>query len=167
MYKAQYLNLNDNIYSLLQTPSDWIERLLVYGTILHSLGLGASSIVEEEHQVWYFLWTTLLFILLYQKNVILVATGLVLHRIFRKLNQTGDKWAALPDIEDWLAERKDYTTLIFVIAILVIGMYLCNQGAKTLRTKVITALTLIFIYLYRAAVDTVDIPFFRIHLSHQ
>lgn len=35
---------------------DW---LLLLGTIGHSLLLGSSSFIEEEHQIWYFLLTTL------------------------------------------------------------------------------------------------------------
>lgn len=35
---------------------DW---LLLVGTLGHSLLLGSSSFVEEEHQIWYFLLTTL------------------------------------------------------------------------------------------------------------
>ena len=35
---------------------DW---LLLLGTVGHALLLGSSSFVEEEHQIWYFLLTTL------------------------------------------------------------------------------------------------------------
>lgn len=47
----------------------------------------------------------------------LALVGLLLgHRFLRKLNQTGDKWASLPDISDWLKmpEHQVYLTLIFL-----------------------------------------------------
>ncbi|XP_022539258.2 GPI ethanolamine phosphate transferase 2 isoform X1 [Astyanax mexicanus] len=43
--------------------SDWtlseLDVLLLTGTVGHTLSLGASSFVEEEHQTWYFLLNTL------------------------------------------------------------------------------------------------------------
>ncbi|XP_030622254.1 GPI ethanolamine phosphate transferase 2 isoform X2 [Chanos chanos] len=43
--------------------SDWalseLDALLLIGTVGHTLSLGASSFVEEEHQTWYFLLNTL------------------------------------------------------------------------------------------------------------
>lgn len=54
--------------SLPQSPlrssgSDWtlseLDVLLLAGTVGHTLSLAASSFVEEEHQIWYFLLSTL------------------------------------------------------------------------------------------------------------
>lgn len=49
--------------SPLRGPTSWsfseLDWLLLCGTIGHSLLLGSSSFVEEEHQIWYFLLTTL------------------------------------------------------------------------------------------------------------
>ncbi|XP_066505377.1 GPI ethanolamine phosphate transferase 2 isoform X1 [Hoplias malabaricus] len=46
-----------------KTSSDWsfseLDVLLLTGTVGHTLSLGASSFVEEEHQTWYFLLNTL------------------------------------------------------------------------------------------------------------
>uniref|UniRef100_A0AAR2M1K7 GPI ethanolamine phosphate transferase 2 C-terminal domain-containing protein n=1 Tax=Pygocentrus nattereri TaxID=42514 RepID=A0AAR2M1K7_PYGNA len=46
-----------------KTSSDWtlseLDILLLTGTVGHTLSLGASSFVEEEHQTWYFLLNTL------------------------------------------------------------------------------------------------------------
>ncbi|XP_029368608.1 GPI ethanolamine phosphate transferase 2 isoform X4 [Echeneis naucrates] len=45
------------------SSSEWslseLDVLLLAGTIGHTLSLGASSFVEEEHQTWYFLLNTL------------------------------------------------------------------------------------------------------------
>ncbi|XP_052471477.1 GPI ethanolamine phosphate transferase 2 isoform X2 [Carassius gibelio] len=43
--------------------SDWtlseLDALLLIGTVGHTLSLGSSSFIEEEHQTWYFLLNTL------------------------------------------------------------------------------------------------------------
>ncbi|XP_055034649.2 GPI ethanolamine phosphate transferase 2 [Misgurnus anguillicaudatus] len=43
--------------------SDWtlseLDALLLVGTVGHTLSLGSSSFIEEEHQTWYFLLNTL------------------------------------------------------------------------------------------------------------
>lgn len=41
-----------------------LDVLLLLGTVGHTLSLAASSFVEEEHQTWYFLLSTLCVIML-------------------------------------------------------------------------------------------------------
>uniref|UniRef100_A0A4W3J619 Phosphatidylinositol glycan anchor biosynthesis class G (EMM blood group) n=1 Tax=Callorhinchus milii TaxID=7868 RepID=A0A4W3J619_CALMI len=45
--------------------SSWseLDLVLLIGTLGHTLSLGASSFIEEEHQTWYFLVNTLLLVL--------------------------------------------------------------------------------------------------------
>ncbi|XP_059689683.1 GPI ethanolamine phosphate transferase 2 isoform X5 [Gavia stellata] len=47
------------------SSSSWseVDVLILAGTIGHVLSLGASSFIEEEHQTWYFLITTLCLVL--------------------------------------------------------------------------------------------------------
>ncbi|OPJ61963.1 GPI ethanolamine phosphate transferase 2 [Patagioenas fasciata monilis] len=47
------------------SSSNWseIDLLIVTGTLVHVLSLGASSFIEEEHQTWYFLINTLCLVL--------------------------------------------------------------------------------------------------------
>ncbi|XP_036424535.1 GPI ethanolamine phosphate transferase 2 [Colossoma macropomum] len=58
---ARYVPVPGN--SQPKTSSDWtlseLDVLLLTGTVGHTLSLGASSFVEEEHQTWYFLLNTL------------------------------------------------------------------------------------------------------------
>lgn len=66
----------------------------------------STSFIEEEHMVWYFLWSsflTIMFLKQYskRKTIMVYLKSLVSHRVMRKLNQTGDHWASLPDINDW------------------------------------------------------------------
>lgn len=79
---------------------------LIIGSISHICSSTSTSFIEEEHMIWYFLWTTFLLLISFQYRVekltlVKVLLSLILHRILRKLNQTGDKWSALPDINDW------------------------------------------------------------------
>jgi ethanolaminephosphotransferase len=111
------------------------------GTLLHLISLSSSSFIEEEHQVWYFLWLTFAVVILYELccalfskkplvsiykihsiekpksgRLLLNWLGLLfLHRVLRKWNQTGDKWASLPDIGDWLIQQEQKTYLSVVL----------------------------------------------------
>lgn len=79
--------------------------------IFHAASFGASSFVEEEHQLWYF-WVPSFFLislLHFTDGIRITVVGsvgglLAVHRLAREWNRTGDKWAYLPDIGDWLRE---------------------------------------------------------------
>ena len=91
----------------------------------------SSSFVEEEHQTWYFYWITLIIYFSYdvlrkhdkQKSLKLLISLLVLmvsHRILRKLNSTGDKYAHLPDISGWLQDQQSNFGMTII---LLLGNY--------------------------------------------
>eukprot|EP00117_Sycon_ciliatum_P013327 scpid34275/ scgid14035/ GPI ethanolamine phosphate transferase 2; GPI7 homolog; Phosphatidylinositol-glycan biosynthesis class G protein len=96
-------------------------RALAVGGVVHLLFLSASSFVEEEHQVWYFLTTSLVLFSGIQNCVSGAGAGcakllpsqaspfilsLALLRLMRSWCQTGDKWLHLPDLSSWLAAEK-------------------------------------------------------------
>lgn len=81
----------------------------------------STSFIEEEHMIWYFVWTSWLVVAMVVTNVtkkesISLFVLLIMSRIVRKLNQTGDQWASLPDISDWLIEshHKLYLSFFFL-----------------------------------------------------
>jgi len=41
--------------------------------------------------------------------------ALLFHRILRKFNQTGDKWASLPDLEDYLRDKPNQSFWLYII----------------------------------------------------
>lgn len=128
-----------NFYLYFQIKYEKNLLFLLVGLSLHTLSLAASSFIEEEHQIWYFLWSSLAVIILYDCLAMLIMEGycnlktpvplnqiklctllwafvLFIHRIVRMLNSTGDKWASIPDIGDWLkSSDKIYLsfTLVF------------------------------------------------------
>lgn len=101
------------------------KALLVIGSALQVLSFLSSSFIEEEHQTWYFFsGTFILCNLLNSQNLRLfisyvsVFVGL---RFLRIINQTGDKWASLPDLSDWLMKTNNslYLQLFFTISLLL------------------------------------------------
>ena len=95
---------------------------------MHTFSLSSSSFVEEEHQTWYFFWMTLMMYMCYQyfrkmsnkyylKFFITALLLMIAHRILRKFNSTGDKYAHLPDIEGWLQDQNsnfEMTAVLFL-----------------------------------------------------
>nr|XP_034180311.1 GPI ethanolamine phosphate transferase 2 [Osmia lignaria] len=117
------------------------KHLFVFGSLIHAISLGGSSFVEEEHQTWYFYWVTVLTLLLYNsttkylsdlqfyknsqhlyaRNCIKLFLLLVGHRVLRKLNSTGDKYAHLPDIAGFFIEQE---SMLGMTIVLVVGLTL-------------------------------------------
>lgn len=70
-----------------------LDALLLTGTVFHTLSLGSSSFIEEEHQTWYFLLNTLC----------LAVFQDVCRRYFREQRQRGeeeDEGPLLPSASD-------------------------------------------------------------------
>jgi hypothetical protein len=77
---------------------------------IYIFSLGSSSFVEEEHQIVYFFYCTLLIIstvwtirkqhLKSESSQLLILVGLTLasFSLARKWNQTGNKWLGFPDV---------------------------------------------------------------------
>ena len=120
-----------------------LDRLLCAGCGLHLVSLGASSFIEEEHQTWYFLTTSLWLALLWADlrrwrrsagppagRVWLCAGQLLLCGLLRRWNQTGDKWLHLPDIGDWLTagERRLWLAGVWSAALLLLTGLLSAGG---------------------------------------
>ncbi|CAD1478308.1 unnamed protein product, partial [Heterotrigona itama] len=112
------------------------EWLLSFGTLIHAISFIGTSFVEEEHQTWYFYWVTVLILLLYnflskcfagefsqshyQRTLyaqisIKLFLLLIGHRILRKLNSTGDKYAHLPDIAGFLIKQENKLGMTIVL----------------------------------------------------
>jgi len=100
--------------------------------------------------MWYFLWLTFAVAILHELCSALLSNGLnkrhtskekhklgwlmwywlgllFLHRILRKWNQTGDKWASLPDVGDWLVQQEHRAYLSFV---LLLGNSVVNNWSR-------------------------------------
>ena len=126
------------------------QVLCVLGTISHALSFSSSSFVEEEHQTWYFYWITLIVLLtydaskkfaylekkfLYLKSIGLLLVLLLSHRILRKLNSTGDKYAHLPDISGWLVDDTSKKGMTIILALGLISVVWLDHVHSTNKHK--------------------------------
>jgi len=83
---------------------------------------------------------------------------LILLRITRGWNQTGDKWITQPDIEDWLNSTSHRTYLTLSSFCGVVGIYSWIISTQVLNAvqKAAAALGLVGILIYRAAIGTIS-----------
>ncbi|CDS37067.1 transferase [Echinococcus multilocularis] len=151
--------------------------------LLHLFSLTASSLIEEEHQTWYFLATTNCFALLLVlalsvrdggsscSSIICITFVLCLDRFLLKLlNRTGDKWLHLPDLTNWLEEHSLFLWLAQSLAwtgiLLTRGLLALFTGRfsrlhlRTMLSLIVVALTQL---VYRITVHAAEPN--RMHLS--
>lgn len=165
--------------SVLSMPK--LGKFLAIGILFHAVSMSSSSFIEEEHQTWHYLNSTV-WILLYlmetryllnkkppagkaaievgasesmfhnQLEWILLFLG---HLIARRLNQTGDKWLNVPDIGDWLQmeENRIWNSLFMVVSLLL--LYLTCMDFGSILTNVLTLTACMLIYYYRTQCGSV------------
>lgn len=117
-----------------------IEFMMYFsGIVLFYVSLFASSLVEEEHQTWYFLVNTFLICyipicyfssnenkkIVLKKSIKQIIILFIIQRLMRSWNQTGVKWVHLMDIGDVLEEVFfPYLLMISIlVSILIILIY--------------------------------------------
>ncbi|XP_033095681.1 GPI ethanolamine phosphate transferase 2-like [Anneissia japonica] len=157
--------VKNHILSFMRSLST-LEIFLLLGSDAHTISLMSSSFVEEEHQTWYLLTMTLLVGICAKlmaqsivdrksedyKSIVLI---LMICRLLRSWNQTGIKWADLPDIGDWLVRPENVTTLSSAHLMSLVAIYIM---LSSLQFSPMNLLTVVFIYLYRHAVGNVLLP---------
>ncbi|XP_053996555.1 GPI ethanolamine phosphate transferase 2 isoform X1 [Hylaeus anthracinus] len=170
-----YLIANINYFNpfIIEKRNGGVGRwLFPISTLVHAISLSGSSFVEEEHQTWYFYWVTLLVLLLYNsatqfflhlpsyrnyeqysyaQTCIKLLLLLIGHRILRKLNSTGDKYAHLPDIAGFLAEQESMLSmtilLITALALLMWLDFIHEDKSYKIRSLVFNTIICVCIYL--------------------
>ncbi|CAF0729169.1 unnamed protein product [Brachionus calyciflorus] len=103
--------------SHLRVSKDYGLRIFfLFSFTLHLISLFSSSFIEEEHQIWYFIGTTqvylIFFITIRQKLYVTQSKQqlfyfmllLIIIRFMRGINQTGNKWIHVKDLGDYLKE---------------------------------------------------------------
>ncbi|XP_063238510.1 GPI ethanolamine phosphate transferase 2 isoform X3 [Bacillus rossius redtenbacheri] len=145
----------------MELPRGAAPRFLAAGTALHTASLAATSFVEEEHQTWYLLWPTLVLLASPRAPLAASLAALASHRALRALNQTGDKWSALPDLHDWLSlpGRERYLLAVFVAGLL--GLLCCCWFLMPSKdTRALSFVAVLSVFCYRAAVGNISISFY-------
>lgn len=171
---AKKFEILKSIKSLTSMPI--VGKFLVIGLLFHAISMSSSSFIEEEHQTWYYLNSTI-WILLYLmetrhllnkkpppfgRTAIEVAVSESIfhnqlkwallfggHLIARRLNQTGDKWLSVQDIGDWLEmdENRLWNSLFMFASLLL--LYLVCMDFGSILTNVLTLTACMLIYYYR------------------
>jgi len=71
------------------------KQLLRIYPLFHLLSLFSTSFIEEKHETWYYLLSTYLSILTIEQKPLTNFILLILSRLIRNWNQTGNKWLHL------------------------------------------------------------------------
>uniref|UniRef100_A0A182T086 GPI ethanolamine phosphate transferase 2 C-terminal domain-containing protein n=1 Tax=Anopheles maculatus TaxID=74869 RepID=A0A182T086_9DIPT len=167
--------------------SSFLSTFIWFGVTFHCISLASSSFVEEEHQTWYYLTSSVMVLLTLKEVSVMNSTiGMIkhsktdaslievckeersifcaasvafacIHVLVRRFNQTGDKWQHVPDVGDWLSKDEHK---VWLSVTMFIGLcYLVYQICYMagLLTTVLSMTASMLIYYYRAASGTVSI----------
>eukprot|EP00795_Rhopilema_esculentum_P004980 gene4980-21324_t len=130
---------------------------LLFAIAVHSLSMASTSYIEEEHQLWYFLLTTSMLILLFSgtaninKGHTTVREGfqcvyfLLLLRIMRGWNQTGVKWLGQKDIAHLLRANESKLNILIIIFISLMSIYYVYFCSARTLGNVLNAVGLILV----------------------
>lgn len=137
------------------------------GSVAHAASLASSSFVEEEHQTYYYLVSSLAFLLMWNRkndsnewrNVCRLGGALILLRISRGWNQTGDKWIAEPDIKQWLNSHPICLTFASFFGVLGIFTWILSTQCLNSFQKTTTGFACTGILAYRAALNTFSLNY--------
>ncbi|CAM1309020.1 PIGG (predicted) [Pycnogonum litorale] len=145
------------------------EYLYILGLVLHCLSLTSSSFVEEEHQIWYFFVTTACAIVLFRNirsstesyskplnsETVTWFVALIILRLIRSWNQTGDQWAHLPDIGNFLNEPENKSLLSILVLVSFVVVILMKLNEMSYSSIGLLAVGLYYVYTMRVATGTV------------
>ncbi|RZC32507.1 Phosphodiest and/or Metalloenzyme domain containing protein [Asbolus verrucosus] len=166
---VQFLELFSNLILMIVTSVIFLRNIVRFNlkhlaattdlsfltivSVLHPLSFLSSSFLEEEHQFWYFFAGTFVSFKLFDEPrswVLMFATI----RFLRTINQVGDKWAAVPDLADWLLKRENHLFLQLA-CVLALSLSACSSFMLTKRKCmfIVDVLVLFLIYLYRMVVN--------------
>merc|ERR1719300_1401362 len=119
-----------------------ISVIVFLTTVTSIISLSSSSFVEEEHQTHYFVFVTNLLVIIFElwslnvtQNILLILT---LHRVLRNMNQTGDKWKHLPDLNYYLQnpELDFLKKTLFILSVFLLQM-MTYRRSKQILSKII------------------------------
>lgn len=148
-----------------------IPSVLLAFFLFHTISLASSSLIEEEHQTWYYLTPSMLVFLTFQNvynnlklswrngnskdklwhqvwNMRFTTVVLLVTIGCRRLNQTGNKWRHLLDIGDILARSENYLylTLLFTAALFLLLWLLRKYNSAMEMFMCLIACVCVFLY---------------------
>uniref|UniRef100_A0A8C4NHP1 Phosphatidylinositol glycan anchor biosynthesis class G n=1 Tax=Eptatretus burgeri TaxID=7764 RepID=A0A8C4NHP1_EPTBU len=158
-----------------------IRTFLQLGCVGHAMSQAASSFVEEEHMIWYFLLSSLWLMIGYDvwqlnetcrwrdehythkqmwwPKMVGLLIVMVFCRLLRGWNQTGVNWADQADISDWLNSPGNESALTAVSAVSLIGLFWLVGGPTfSFFGRFLLAFGLVGVWAYRCASGTLTQP---------
>ncbi|OWF42123.1 GPI ethanolamine phosphate transferase 2-like [Mizuhopecten yessoensis] len=84
---------------------------------------------------------------------------LVLCRVLRTWNQTGNKWLEIPDVGDWLIRSENKCVLSVLVGGALSVVAMVKWAGQSCIQRFLFVLGLCFIYWYRVSTGAVDNPF--------
>ncbi|KAL0279217.1 UNVERIFIED_CONTAM: hypothetical protein PYX00_000822 [Menopon gallinae] len=167
--------LSFHLLKTLPRPRTVTQYLLLIGTGLYGVSFASTSMIEEEHQTWYFLWSTFCTLSIFEsldrrkfgvsqgfKTALPWVALMFTHRILRKLNQTGDKWAMLPDIKGYLnsSENSFLLTLVFLLGLLALFYCTFSNGCTRYQLIIFSSALIVNLY-YRLSISSIHFEFLQ------
>ncbi|XP_040571609.1 uncharacterized protein PIG-G isoform X2 [Lepeophtheirus salmonis] len=128
------------------------SKVILMFHLLRLLSLASTSFIEEEHQVSYFLTMTL-FMTMDPSFELLVV--MLAYRGARTLNQTGDKWAHLPDVSDWLNNHGYIRSSLFLFSIMGLWVLRARQEGIILIDKLSSIVLMVCVVSQKIADNSV------------
>ncbi|XP_044746449.1 GPI ethanolamine phosphate transferase 2 isoform X2 [Coccinella septempunctata] len=146
-----------SVFQITGLPKFKIERnnlILVFSIFFQPITWLSSSLIEEEHEFWYFMLNTFLVIQIlktlkkkdFTSCIVWFSIG-ISFRFAETLNQMGDKWSSLPDTADLLLKPQNYLLHITLLCFSIFNIYyFCLKYGKSLYHLEKIILFLVFIY---------------------
>lgn len=137
--------------------------------------LASTSFIEEQHQTAYFLSSTAVVLSFYYEakdnasigsRSVASLAALMLIRVARKWNQTGDKWSHLPDVSDYLLrpERIHILTLLQGSSLMLLAATMLHRlWSHALIWRILLILSYAAAFMHHSAKESVA---HLIDLSH-
>eukprot|EP01117_Protostelium_nocturnum_P011764 TRINITY_DN428_c0_g1_i1.p1 TRINITY_DN428_c0_g1~~TRINITY_DN428_c0_g1_i1.p1 ORF type:complete len:926 (+),score=242.77 TRINITY_DN428_c0_g1_i1:207-2984(+) len=127
----------------------WDSLIVCTCIFLYFAGLLGSSTIEEEHQTFYFITTTLLLVQSWKdfrgkskdlSSLLYSISLLFISKVMRSWNQTGNKWLGGPDIHKWLLKEENqfFCGVLFIFSslfVLSLGLVSPNSIQSSLKRK--------------------------------
>ena len=162
MKKASLKNIGKNLKNFYKSLT-LSSKFFIFINIVHLVSLFSSSFIEEEHQTFYFLHVSALCLLMFEQTkknteesesmLGRAFLSLLVHRILRNFNQTGDKWSHLPDLADYLHKIDNFQLkmILFISALTFLMFILTKRENSITKFSKILFVCLIFIQKYYIA----------------
>lgn len=164
--------LGTNVVLLLEKQPRWFRLnsvVLFTCLLLYVAGLMGSSTIEEEHQTFYFIVSTLFFFQFVSRfrksgNRMVLCCGITLlsmTRLLRSWNQTGNKWLGGDDVHKWLLlEGNHHVSIILLMTSILWVLFYSYCRSSSISTdwikktfRICSLISSILLFVYKSSIS--------------